>query len=441
MGTKSPLLQGQDRERGAALIMAIFFVTMLVGFSYLVLRSYRAQTAATNFKIRHSRLFADADMGMAKGKLILTSDPTNASYTGSGGSPFQIHASDNAVVTVELIGANANPYTYRLISNATDPGSGQVRSVEMILMLEESREPTSAPGMGAVVANGNLQVTGNILIDGNDHDPDGTPGGQGNDVPGVVTTGNVSQSGSSDIGGSGQAPGGSPSEDVGIDNGSLNWEPEGSGTGGSGTAADDTDGVDNDGDGVVDEDGFPETAGEVFGFQGTNSSDPSDDNDTLKSQAQADGTYFTSYGDYNTWRGGATQAEQGGKVIYIEVPNGTAVGNFKLPDNPPPASPSILIVAGQDPAVHDTEIGPVHGSGSGKHFQGLVIADTYKNINGNGKVTGSMVAFNPGDTAHLGNGNFDILFSSEVLGNLPGVAQSPVPWTPEVLSWREIENR
>jgi hypothetical protein len=433
------LLRDDDRERGAALIMAIFFVLMLVAFSYLVLRSYRAQSSMTMFKVRHSALFADADTGLAKGKLILTSNPTNANYTGSNGNPFQIHASDNAVVTVELIGPNSNPYTYRLISNATDPANGQVRSVEMILMLEENRDPTNAPGMGAVVANGNLQVTGNIKVDGNDHDPDGTPGGQGNDVPGVVTTGTVSQDGSSDIGGGGQAAGSSPTEGQGIDNSTLNWEPESTLAGG--TAADDTDGVDNDGDGVVDEDGFPDTAGEVFGFQGNDVGDPADDNDSLKNQAQNDGTYFTSYADYDTWRSSATQADQGGKVIYIEVANGTAVGNFKLPDNPPPATPSIVVVAGQDPSVHDTEIGPVHGSGAGKHFQGLIIADTYKNINGNGKLTGSMIAFNPGDTAHLGNGNFDILFSSEVLGNLPGINQAPVPWTPEVLNWREIENR
>lgn len=439
MQGKTDLQLQAEREGGAALIMAIFFVLMLVGFSYLVLRSYRAQSDMTMFKIRHSRLFAVADTGLAKGKLILTSDPARAEYTSSNGNPFPIHASDDAAVSVELIGPNSNPYTYRLISDAAV--GGQRRSIEMILRLEENRDPTSAPGMGAVVANGNLQVTGNIKIDGNDHDPDGTPGGQGRDVPGVVTTGNVTRKGSADIGGGGQAAGGNPTEGVGVDNQSLNWEPEGSGAGGSGTSADDTDGIDNDGDGVIDEDGFPETAGEVFGFQGNDVSDPRDDNDSLKAQAQADGTYFTSYADYNTWRGGASQAEQGGKVIYLEVPNGTAVGNFKLPDNPPPASPSILVVAGQDPSVHDTEIGPVHGSGAGKHFQGLVIADTYKNVNGNGKLTGSMVAFNPGNTAHLGNGNFDILFSSEVLGNLPGVNQAPVPWTPEVLSWREIENR
>lgn len=60
-------------------------------------------------------------------------------------------------------------------------------------------------------------------------------------------------------------------------------------------------------------------------------------------------------------------------------------------------------------------------------------------MNGNGKLTGSMVAFNPGNATHLGNGNFDILFSSEVLGNLPGLKSAGVPWSPRILSWRELD--
>ena len=438
----------EDRERGAALIMAIFFVLMLTGFSYLVLNSYQAQSSTTMFKVRHSRLFAEADTALAKGKLILISNPTKAEYTGSAGNPYafpNLENVDNARVTVELIGANASPYVYRLISDATDPANGQRRSVEMILSLEENRVPANAPGMGAIVANGNLQVTGGIEIDGNDHTPAGSPrvDASARHVPGVVTTGTVSQDGSSKIGGSGDPISTAPTQGTGIDNGTSQWDQESTLPGND--ASHDSDGVDNDGDGVIDEDGFPLTAGAVFGIKGDNPTDLSDDNDSLKAQATSDGTFFTSYSSYNTWRQGATPVEQGGKVIYIEIANGDSISNFKLPYNSPTtgAKPSILIVAGTNPAIHDTEIGPVQatGSGSDKHFQGLVIADTFKNINGSGKLTGSMLAFNPADSVHLGNGSFEVLFSSEVLGDLPGINQAPVPWTPEILNWREIENR
>lgn len=409
-----------DREQGAALIMAVIFVLMLVSFTFLVLRSYRAQSSNAIFRASTSVAFDAADMGVAKGKLILTADPTP--YT--DGQLYTLAANvDNATITVQEINNQTNPFTFRLLSTGTN--GQETRTIELILQLEQDKQPLAAPGMGAVIANGSLALLGNIQIDGNDHDPSGNLGGMGNDAPGIVTTGLVSQGGSSDVGGGGQALGGSPTEGVGIDTNATVWEKEGSGVGGTGNSADDTDGVDNDGDGVADENGFPNRPAAVFGMA---------NEDSLKAQASADGTYFTNTTDYDNWMSSTTAAQRGGKIIYLEVPNGSNLGQFNLPHNPPPAKASILIVAGADPTQHNTTIGPVHIQND---FQGFVIADTYNKVNGNGSVVGSLLSFNPSNATKLGNGNAKISFSSEVMSNLPGVATGGSPWIPEVQSWRE----
>jgi hypothetical protein len=97
-------------------------------------------------------------------------------------------------------------------------------------------------------------------------------------------------------------------------------------------------------------------------------------------------------------------------------------------------------------ANHQIEIGPVHVEQANGTFQGLLMCDYLKNVNGNGQVVGAVVAFNgvnlddtvdPANT-HFGNGTHDIKFSSEVLANLPGASTVTDPPFARQLLWREI---
>ncbi len=421
----------EEGERGAALIMAFFFVVMLAGFSILILNSYQAQSSNTIFRVRHAQAFAAADLGIARGKLILTSNPN--AYANANNAALGAQGVDGVqtLTVTELNGTGSDPYLFQVTSVGTD-GNGNTRTIEIILQLEQTSNPVSAPGMGAIVANGNVRLLGNIQIDGNDHDAAGNLGGGGEDKPGIVTTGSVDIQGSPNIGGQGiqltDGASGSLAQGTNVDQGTSIWDKEGTGTGGTGDINHDDDGVDNDGDGVADENGFPTRPGEVFGFT---------DETELKAKASADGTLFTSISDYEDWIDNTSAVQRGGKIIYLELPNNVDYGQFDLPNNPPSsgAKPSIFIVAGQDPLAHDVTIGPVHIPG---HFQGFVVADTYDKVNGNGMVTGSLLSFNPSNVSKFGNGNPKLLYSSEVIGGLPGVTGGSVPWNPVVLSWREV---
>ena len=68
------------------------------------------------------------------------------------------------------------------------------------------------------------------------------------------------------------------------------------------------------------------------------------------------------------------------------------------------------------------------------------MTDVVKNTNGNGTIVGAVVSFGDQTGAkkpHFGNGGADILFSSEVLANLPGVDNSG-EFLQDTETWREV---
>src|SRR5690606_26980054 len=155
-------------------------------------------------------------------------------------------------------------------------------------------------------------------------------------------------------------------------------------------------GIDNDFDGKIDEStGAPTSADDWFDLP------PG----TLKAMAMASGTYFTDLAAYNRFVKGEGNASNGidddgdgvvdddgsaaaGKVIYLEVPNGSKRGGgsgergaVELPVHPAPHHrPAIVVIAGQDPTKHDLEVGPVHCNNG--IFQGVFISDRIMNMNG-----------------------------------------------------------
>ncbi|MCA8921550.1 MAG: hypothetical protein KDD82_07045 [Planctomycetes bacterium] len=429
-----------DSERGTALLVSLILISLLVIVGGAVALASQTQSAYSLDAERRSMALVIADNGIAKAKVRLLEDLASGTdayvlTTPSDATPVQTFTEDQASVEVYHVLTVGSRLSFRIRSRGTFSTEG--RTVEILISGTRNTTPSQGPGLAAVLTNGDIDVTGNILIDGQDHYADGTSGGAGVNVDGVkVVDGTLSWTGNPTVGGNSTSPNRLDAGDEGstFTNNDTTFDLESIA---SGNPVDDTDGDDDDGDGWTDEDGFPGTVGEFVGQP---------DEIGLRTRAQNDGTYFTNKGDYDAWLGSTTPAERGGKVIYLEVPVGSTLGLFKLPNNPPPAEPSIVIVQAAPavpgtPPVHSVEVGPVHVMPEGaRQFQGLFMTDVVKNTNGNGTIVGAVVSFGDQTGAkkpHFGNGGADILFSSEVLANLPGVDNSG-EFLQDTETWREV---
>ena len=84
-----------------------------------------------------------------------------------------------------------------LISTGTSDGISRTLNVKV-----QKQIPSGL--YGAITGNGNFATSGNITIDGRDHDVNGNVVGTGS--YGISTSGTYSQGGSSTVGGNGAAP-------------------------------------------------------------------------------------------------------------------------------------------------------------------------------------------------------------------------------------------
>lgn len=451
-----PVLRLRSEQRGSTLVVVVVFLVLMGSIVMALLSSIANQKRSGLESELFTRRLLTADGGLAKGRSVVLRDHLTMLKTPPGsGSPttvvneaFGMSGAQTLVVTAHHIERSSYPYTFRIVSTATI--AGEFRRLELILQVDQpAPPPLSLPWVGAVVAAGDIDVTGSIEINGNDHDPAGNPNPGGVDVHGTVTTGVTNRGGAASIGGSGDAPSTSPDADA-MQNNTGAFNPE----------ANPNDDLDDDADGLVDENGFPKSAAEFFNLSAANVAGGAVTNGQLKARAQSQGTYFTSVAAYDAWLAATPTADKGGKVIYLEFPNGNeTLGQFNLPHNPPPAKPSLLIVAHDEvvddefgfdgdgqPPRHEIEIGPVHNETANGTFQGLLMCDFLKNTNGNGQIVGAVVAFNgirwngtlASPDTKFGNGNHDIKFSSEVLANLPGSQPPTEPPHTRLLLWREV---
>jgi len=429
-----------EGEEGTGLLVALIMVSLLVTVGGAVALSTTFQSNYSLEAEYRSAALVVADNGLAKGKAMLLADlaaGTDAfvSLTPSNTTLVHTFTEDDATVEVYHVSTSGSRLTFRMLSAGSF--SNATRSVEVVISGTRNSSPSQGPALAAVLAQGDIDVTGNILINGNDHDPDGTSGGAGVDVDGVkLFGGSLAWTGNPDVGGNGTAPNrlDAGDENQTFTNNDSTFDPEGPSPGLG------DDGIDNDLDGWADENGFPQYAGEFV---------KQDDDIGLRTRAQNQGTYFTNKSDYDSWMSSATPAERGGKVIMIEIPPpapgdpDVSLGQFDLPHNPPPAEPSIVVVQYQpadpgDPPQRGIEVGPIHVKNEGtRQFQGLFMTDVIKNTNGNGSIVGAVVSFGGANKPHFGNGGADILFSSEVLANLPGV-DSTGGYVQDAETWREV---
>jgi len=324
-------------------------------------------------------------------------------------------------VDVRLLEKNTSSTTYQyyiFAIQAQSPGmdtNGDNVPDEGLRRLEEVvridlvfvNNPLVASGRGAIVAFGPVTVSGNFKVDGRDYSADNSSISAGTGAPGISCTSTVTmQSGSVTVGGT---------------SGGTDYAPANKST-------------------AVDPTYFDQSTT----YWGTTQPDGPDkyfglSHGDLKASAQASGTYFTSAAAYNSYI--SSNPNPSGKILYLEVPNGTSVGQLDVPVNPAPTyEPSIIVVTGTDTTNHNVTVGPVHCNNG--VFQGVLVADRIDKLNGNGGVVGQIVSFNDanlGDT--IGNGTFDVHFSNAVLGNLPFMTQSATPTSTTPIDlhiWHEI---
>lgn len=538
----------EQGQRGSALVLVMLLSLLLSGIVISLSVAVTTQSRNSVEGTLHQQRLDNAENGLAKAMVRVqaaTADYTNAPWTtyvsgnvedvgvGSSGS-----YDDGAYVTIEKIdgGTASPPTTFRLRATGIVPGkdpvpsqAGQRRVIELIFEVgTDPPPPIGGPGMGAVVGRGDFDFSGNITLDGRDHNPDGTlVASGGRHVPGLNITGSATLGGSVNVGGGAmhhtggvnEAPGITPTKGIGYVENSNSWDKEdklddeinkdgidndgdgdfdgtdsndefkdwvtsdGYDNDGDGTIdeADEysdegnwkDDKIDNDGDGVIDEDGFPMMYSGLLGQK-----TPHD----LKTYARDNGTLFryTSKSpagiyrhdgkdwvldgggnkiSYSTWQA-SKDAQDGGDIILIEGKDNNDLKSLDLPDNGS-GKPSLLIVQNyeftkgwredgshkdseslkhakhSDPMTdHNITVGPVHVNGT---FKGLFIADKITNMNGNGTLIGSVVAYNRWNDSQFGAGNFKILFSSEVLKSLPGASTANSPPFTRVLNWREVK--
>lgn len=292
---------------------------------------------------------------------VTNNDDTAISAGGAPGSAT--HDTDNIVVVT--IVATMRSGIQRRIS----------ASVEYV------SPKSTGPKLAAIVSSTSISFNGNITVDGNDHDINGVVNHRADSFA-AISGGSIGFGGASQAGGNGIAParGGA----AGVTNAANgDWTAMNSAPSGGGPTPTTF---------PSDPDGVMKTA-------------PG----SLKAAAIASGTYFTTQGAYNAAVSAAGGKVPGGKIIYCEFTPGPP---FEL-GSAYNDVPSILIVHN---ATSDADMKNVHGN-----FKGLLIADSVTHINAGTQILGSVVAWGQSGNV-FGNGNSDVMYSTEVLDNLPGLA-------------------
>lgn len=458
-----------ERRRGSVLVVTLVMLMLIAALALTLgtAAQAQAQVAIHTREMSGGALVADIGLARAKARLVWEfahnwwgQRPELRTMTAGQEHVAWMTTPEGAVVDLACTRVDPEFMDFLLTSRADGRAPRELEMVVRIRYQLSSSPRLRARGAGAIVGFGPVAVTGSFVVDGRDHpadDPYTILPGSG--APSIVSTHRVQlESGSTLVAGTtadgtDHDPAGREVAEDGVqfDANTGVWDPE----------TDDwaTDGVDNDFDGQVDEStGQPNTADEYFDLA------PGD----LKAVAIASGTYFTDLAEYNRYVKREGNSSNGvdddgdgvvdddgssaaGKVIYLEVPNGSTVGGgegeygaVELPVNPAPDHlPAVVVIAGQDPTKHDVEVGPIHCNNG--LFQGVLLSERILNMNGNGGLMGQVVTFSRGGGTSVGSGTFDVWYSTEVLSRLPrldgSTDEAPTSVEPVVLMWREAVAR
>jgi hypothetical protein len=381
----------RTHESGAALLMSLLVTVMLFGIA----GAYMTMSYASFENGNREKATADARFSAESGiQLSIAELKKGVDADGDGLGNVTTTAADGRIIraTVTNLGGNL----YRIHSTAV---LGRARKgADAIVELIPSGTLSANVG-GAITSKGPVQTQGSITIDGRDWNAAGSsvvgPGGYGIQcAQSITTTGNAM------VGGNGIVPAKPPPPGTMQANSTFTDGIDNDGDGVQNEEA--FEGVDNDGDGKVDEDtqGFP-TSPDVLLHLAPG---------TLKAAAISTNTYFTDSLQLTACMVLNGGKMPGGKVIYCDFTTWLPadVGNgFNT-------QPSILI--------HHNSTGTAMMKNVHGYFKGLMIVDGLDHFNGTFSLLGACVSFSSSAVGNaFGLGNATIRYSSEVLTNLPSI--------------------
>lgn len=282
------------------------------------------------------------------------------------------------------------------------------KDIQVVVL--QTTSATTLTLRAAIEAGDDVTTGGNFTADGRDFDY--TTGGLTGDpgVYGISTSGTVNRTGSSTIGGNGSAPNGTETQ---TEQG-LTWGDSVDNDADAATDEEAWDGIDNDGDGQIDED----TDGYATDPDGRVGLPPG----TLKSAAQAAGTYFTDGAQYATWIAANGGKAVPGSIIYVEAASWIAIdlGTTAVGD-----APSILVCHNSTSTMLMKNI---HGN-----FTGLIVADYVDHTNGTAMIYGGFLCLSGQLGNAFGNGTATVRYSANALASLP----SALPDGYRRISWKQ----
>ncbi len=350
-------------EQGFSLVIVMMLVLVMVGLAY----AYMVQSSSQRIETRESTMMeqafylAESGVSSAVAELNSGDDPA--------GDGLGVLLAGYAGGEYRTVVTDLGEFAFKVIS----VGNYNERKRAVEVVAQQSKIPLEGAVRGAVTADGDVFTLGNILIDGRDFDETGTKL-VGKGKQGISSRRKVGVDGSSSCGGNGKAPvlGATPGDGV--------FEER----------ADWSDGIDNDGDGWIDEeffDGIDNDGDERIDEDIKDSYPASPDialhlpPGTLEMSARYMGTYFDDpalYQEYLLAQGGNVP---GGVIIFLAFDSiePMAFGPILNED------PSIVIMHN---ATGSAEMKNLHGQ-----FKGLIMADVITHINGDFRIVGAVHSF------------------------------------------------
>src|SRR6266850_2020411 len=378
-------MRTRQSERGSALILAVVVTLVVAGMSGTYLTLSVSKKNATFQEVEREKAFYAAEAALAQAKYELSSG-RDYDTPGLGNVTLNGLANTQCSVTFDTTGLTGNQKRLTAICTYGPANKRTDRSIEEVVGKPITK--VTSLGIGAIVSEDPLDFGGNVTVDGRDWNMANTavvgPG-----VVGAMSGGAITVGGSSAIGGNGNAPPGSGASAGSLD-ASHNWA---------------ADGLDNDREGTIDQPGetYPSDPDQALGLP----------NGTLKANAQAAGTYYSTQAAYAAAISANGGQALGGKIIYCDF---SPTPPFELGTGLN-TNPSILVVHN---STSNAVMKNVHGD-----FKGMILADKIELINAGTKIVGMVQSW--GQFGNLsGAGNSDILFSSAVLANLPTVIVNPI---------------
>lgn len=392
-------------EQGFSLVIVMLLVLVMVGLAY----AYMVQSSSQRIETRESTVMEQAFYLAESGAFSAIAELNSGDDADGDGLGVVIAGyagGDYRTRTTDL-----GDFAFKLVS--VGDYNERERAVEVVA--QQTKLQLEGTIRGAITANGAVTTLGSIIVDGRDYDESGTnvvgPG-----MEGVSSRGNVVIGGSASCGGNGNTPitGANPADGVFEKNAS--WG-DGIDNDGDGLVDEEAfDGIDNDGDGLIDEDigdSYPQSPDIALHLP------PG----TLEAAARYSGTYFDDPLKFEEYFLAQGENLPGGQVFYLDFDYITPM-NFGTSLND---DPSIIVMHN---ATGSAEMKNLHGQ-----FKGLIMADVVTHINGDIKIVGAVHSFADENLGNAyGNGNAEVLYSSAVLGRLPLVGVGSF----SIKSWREI---